>query len=532
MYSLLIVDDEDFIRNAMVTTVDWQAVGFAEVMEAEDGEEAIEIMREHPIDVLLTDISMPFMDGLELCRITAQEFPDTYRVILSGYDDFQYAQKAIRYGVKDYLLKPLGAETLQKEMDVIFGKFKHDASQRNYIREMKIQWQRSIPQLREQALYSIVCNGEAGTREIERMRSLDICLEYQCYGVAIIEPNWDTIDEKDVELFTFAVKNIVNESVAKAHYVFSTYANHIVVLFCFECGAKEISDLMNQELLRVSEVITSTIDIEVVCAVGSRVECVEDLKVSYEDALNALDCKYSLGKKNIYNISDLTYIEDSFYYPRQEMKDMIYGVKFEDEIEIGKKFYEIKRTCYLDKTISKENLKMIGIEIITSMLKELSNVKNVSTEMWAKGFEMYRKLETIDEFDKVIDVLCVYACEISRELKTVKNTSTEKIIEGIRNYVNDNYMNEETSQITTAEYLHISSGYLSAVYKKETGENFIKYLTDVRLQRAMELLQTTDKRSYEVAEETGFNNAHYFSTVFKKNIGCTPSEYRERKGES
>lgn len=158
MYTLLIADDEPLIRNGVKKIIDWESLGFSKIFLAEDGQEALDIIRENHVDLVLTDIVMPFMDGLELSEILAKEFPQIHVVILTGHEEFEYAQKSVSLGVKNYILKPIGAENLYKKMVQICEKLHIENKQRQYVSSMKNQLRQSMPVLREQTLKKIVCS--------------------------------------------------------------------------------------------------------------------------------------------------------------------------------------------------------------------------------------------------------------------------------------------------------------------------------------------------------------------------------------
>ena len=161
MYTLLIADDEPLIRNGVKNIIDWESLGFSEIFLAEDGQEALDIVRSHKVDLVLTDIVMPFMDGLELSKVLSQEFPEIHVVILTGHEDFEYAQQSVNLGVKNYILKPVGAETLYKKMSEICKKLNIENEHKQYISNMRRQLKQSIPALRAQMLNRIVCSPNA-----------------------------------------------------------------------------------------------------------------------------------------------------------------------------------------------------------------------------------------------------------------------------------------------------------------------------------------------------------------------------------
>ena len=451
MYTLLIADDEPLIRNGVKKIIDWESLGFSEIFLAEDGQEALDIIRKNHVDLVLTDIVMPFMDGLELTEILSREFPQIHVVILTGHEDFQYAQKSVGLGVKNYILKPIGAESLYKEMKEICEKLHIENSQRQYIQSMKNQLRQSLPVLQEQTLNKIVCSADRNLRlYLERAKSLQLDMSQAPYEIGVMDLDMENISGADYDLYLFASRNIVKECLGKEHYVFEDGKDRVVILF--RCGTLEAEshDLIYDVLCIIQKSIYNTIRLKTTCALGTTAATLDELNQAYRNAKKALECKYSLGSNNVYDIEDLNYLERSFYYPQQELH-------------------------HLTKSI------MIG-----------------NTE------------------------------EIERAVRSVFRDNG-KDGDKVKDYGMRNYKNPEISLTSAAEFASVSTGYLSGLFKKEAGTNFVKYLTDVRMEKSMQLLRSTDMKTYEIAYETGFSNPHYFSVSFKKYTGMSPSEFRAKE---
>ncbi len=532
MYTLLLVDDEPFIRNAMSTIIDWNSLGFDRILQAEDGVEALKLVEEESVDLILTDIAMPFMDGLELAQKIAMEHKDIYVVILSGYEDFEYAQRGISYGVKDYILKPVGADSLYKKMKGICANLNLETSQKNYVSKMKGQLHRVLPELREKLLTTFICNGELSEDGFMiRSESVELTIEKGLYTTCVLEPEWDFIETRDMDLFLFAIKNIIVDTIGDKHLVFNHSTSRVIVVFSFDEETEAVHQMVYEALNVIQKIVFTTLNLEVTCSMGRITSRLSELHTSYNDADKAMECRYILGGKVVYDISDLTYLDTTYVYPETQMKAIIYATKFQGEKEIEESFEELNEYIFLKHKLTIENLKMISIELISKLLKELANVKDVKENLWKEGFDLYRALENCKRFTNVLEDIEKFARNISTELQKLKDSSTKIIIEKVERYIEENYMNEGISLSTTAEKVGVSTGYLCALYKKETGKNFTKYIMDIRVQKAMMLLNTSDKKNYVIAMETGFNNAHYFSTTFKKLVGLTPTEYRENKGQ-
>lgn len=530
MYSLLIADDEALIRNGIKKIIDWESLGFSEIFLAEDGQEALEIIRKNKVDLVLTDIVMPFMDGLELSKVLSEEFPEIHVVILTGHEDFEYAQKSVDLGVKNYILKPVGAETLYKKMSEICKKLHIANEQKQYISAMRRQLHQSIPALRSQTLNRIVCLPNANLeRYIESGKSLSIDLSKGPYTVGIVEVDLSEILPEDCDLYLFACENIAHECIGDEHYIFEDSNGKITILLRCCLLDEGFHEVAYQIMCVIQKAIYNTIKIRTTCAVGSVVQTPSELHESYVSAQKALDCKYSLGSNNVYDIGDLDYLEKAFYYPVNETKNLVNSIKFKGSEDIKAAVQDIIASMSNGRKLSGINMKMIYVEVITSLLRELSDLKQVSEQIWADGFDFYKAIDQMGVPEKMEEKLLEFCSRIHKEMNSVRNNSSIQIIEKVKEFVNLNYKDPDLSLSKAADFVAVSTGYLSGLFKKETGTNFVKYLTDVRMEKSMELLKKTDMKTYEIAFETGFANSHYFSVSFKKYTGMSPSDFRMKE---
>lgn len=513
MYTLLIADDEPLIRNGVKKIIDWESLGFSRIFMAEDGVEALEIIRNNKVDLVLTDIAMPFMTGLELSEILAKEFPQIHVVILTGYEDFEYAQQSVDLGVKNYILKPVGAETLYNKMKKICEALHIENKEKEYVASMKKQLQQSLPALRLSMLNRIVCMENVHiSKYLERCEGLGLHLLEGSFIVTAVDLEMSRFSPEDYDLYLFAAKNITIECVGQEHYTFEDSKGRLVILFrCCVLG-EDARDIVYQTLCVIQKAIYNNLKIETTCGNGSVAEC-----------------KFSLGTNNVYDIRDLDYLEKSFYYPLKETKSLTKAIKFQEEEEIREAVRDIVYAGSSGRSLSGVNMKMIYIEAVTSLLRELSDLKEVAEEIWNDGFSFFRNIDRLGTPEVVEERLFSFACKIKKEMEAVQTNSSIQIIDKVKEFVNKNYKNPELSLSSAAEFACVSTGYLSGLFKKEAGTNFVKYLTDVRMEKSMELLRTTDMKAYEIAYETGFANPHYFSVSFKKYTGMSPSDFRMKE---
>lgn len=528
MYTVLIVDDEPLVRRGVSRMIDWESLGFTTVLQAEDGMEALEMCKKNKIDLVLTDIVMPFMNGIELATILGQEFPDIQVVILTGHEDFEWAKQSVDLGVKNYILKPVGANTLYEKMQGICKRLYLETKQKNYIEKMRRQLHQSIPVLQEKFLYMVVCTENRMRTDLSsRIETLELPLRGKSYQVAIVELDLAEIDGSDIEIYLFSAKNVIQECVGMGNCVFD-YNNKVGIVFNLDYYEEADQDIVYKTVQVIQKALHLNLRIDNTCALGTVVNKPEQLNESWKEANTALDCKYSLGINRVYDIYDLDYIEKSFYYPFEEIQNLVNSIKFMSEEEIQMAVQKIGQSLANTPNVSSANIRMVFIEILTSLLKELSIVKEVAFDVWTEGFELYSHLDEVISIEHMNSKLLAYSKKVSMELHKSQKNSGQLMIQKVGEYMEKHYMDETLTLSSMAEVVGVSMGYLSALFKKETGINFIEKLTHIRMEHAKELLRTTDKKTYEIAYETGYTNPHYFSISFKKSTGMSPSEYRNK----
>lgn len=529
MYTVLIVDDEPVIRRGVAKMIDWSSFGFTKVLLAEDGMEALSFCREQKIDLVLTDIVMPFMDGLELSRILGEEYPNIQIVVLTGHEEFEYAKQSVNLGVKNYILKPVGANTLYEKMQQICKQLRMETTQKQYIAKMKSQLYQSMPALREKFLYLLVCAQSITERDIDgRIKALEIPLIGHEFLVAIVELDLFEIDNMDIELYIFTAKNVIQECVGGGHCIFDD--NHrINIVFNLDYYEEEGHEIVYKTVQVIQKAIVATLKVNNTCALGTLVNNLINLHESWQEANTALDCKYTLGINRVYDISDLDYIDSSFYYPSEEIQNLVSSIKFLSIEEIKKNVNKVSSALSGRPNMSSSNLRMVFIEILTNLLKELSGIREVASEVWQEGFSLYNHLDQITSIQQMNHTLLEFSKKVSEELRSSQQNSGEIIIQKAKEYMMQHYQDENLTLSGMAGVVGVSTGYLSALFKKESGVNFIEYLTEIRIARAKELLRRTDKKTYEIAYEIGYSNPHYFSISFKKSTGMPPSQYRNKE---
>ncbi|MBC7960805.1 MAG: helix-turn-helix domain-containing protein, partial [Vallitaleaceae bacterium] len=481
-------------------------------------------------DLVLADIKMPVMDGLEFSAKLKKVLPNTRVVIFSGHDEFKYAQESVSLGVLDYILKPLGAATLTKKLLEIRLKLDQESEKKQYLIKIQDQLHQSLPLLKESFLNGLVCSPNSTLYSRARMESLDLSLQTGPFAIGIMESDLSQVNQAYIDVHQFALKNIALETLGHSHPLFIDASGRIVVIFSIASLPDHFHprEMILEILAVLQKAIILYLKMSATFGVGGNVDRIDGLFSSYNEALTALDCKYTLGKDKIYDFNDLNFMETEFFFPFEESGGLMTAIKTNNKEAITQALGTLSSLLKEKNSISVTNIKFVFIEVITGLTKLLAETKISSQQLWSKCLMLYTSVETLESIDEITRAIEPVAFEVSKSLSELWTTSNKNVVSIAMSYVQINYKNEDLSLQMVAEHASVSSGYLSAIFKKEAGVNFSSYLTRTRMEKAMELLLTTAMNVYEIAYNTGFSNPHYFSISFKKYTDLSPSEYREK----
>ena len=538
MYRILLVDDEILVRDAIRENIDWGAMDCQLVGDCENGRQAMEFVTEHPVDIVLTDICMPYMDGMELSKFLHEKYPDIFIVIFSGFGEFEYAQKAIRYGVSEYLLKPVTAMELRE----VIGRVKEKVDEKRGAREQMDSLLRTSEDYRDNALMirSGAIEGLVScTRDIQeslrQLERLGIHLDAQSYRVAILDLDAysqlfqiEADQRQESQLMTFVLFNISDEIVSRenAGIAYQEGSSRVCVLFTGEKN-KEFESRIQTVCKEIQEKAGEAIGMGVSVGIGGWVRSLAELHFSHEQAQKAIECRYLLGGNLLINMEDEKEQESGLSIQvllenlAEGMKsgewDLVQGnldqiVQLIQKARVGK-----TRACgYLQQIIRTIGL-CIG-SVTGDHKKELRQRESLQA-----------KIPEQRTFCEAVTLVEEYAKKSFEELQMMNSSSGHRQAALAMDYIKTRYMQPDLNLNQICSYLNISTSYFSTVFKELTGETFIEVLGRLRIEKAMELLESTTLKNYEIAEKVGFADPHYFGICFKKMTGKTPTEYAREK---
>lgn len=537
MIKVFIVEDESLIREAIIRMVPWKEYGFEVVGEAQDGEVALPMIREKKPDLLITDIKIPFMDGLVLSKRVKKELPATKIIIVSGYDDFHYAQQAINIGVEQYLLKPVTRNVFIEVLQGIRDKLELEGQQKVYYE----QFQREIQEYEKNSrrdffekLVSGMCGLEELYEQAEKL-SLDIAAsEYNILLFTIESSRGDLVPDKE---YSKSIANIQE----KIEHLFLEHTDWMLFRYQQFGYAVLVKGEMGQAPVNTECCITALQDIfrqeaklqGWFIASGRSVERLSQLKESYHEAMKLFGNRFGAESQIMR------------YGESQKMQEDTLNLR---ELNLNAVNPDILRNFLSDALVDEVGpfthnyVQMFGKKALQSQMFRQYVLLNVHINVIAFAISLgYDK----EEMEDSLAMVCSSQADSMEEsvdviYKTLKwgielrDKNVQKkyhsIIKTAIAFIQEHYADENLNLNKVACAANVSANHFSALFSQEMEQTFIEYLTGVRMKKAKELLRCSDMRSGEIATQVGYKDSHYFSYLFKKTQGCTPSEFRNGKG--
>lgn len=537
---VFLVEDEYIVREGIKNNIDWEKNGYDFCGEASDGELAFPMISEKRPDIVITDIRMPFMDGIELSRMIKEEYPEIKIIILSGHEEFEYAKAAIQIGVEEYLLKPINGEELLQVVNRVAQKIKEEKDSRETPQEG--EGDENFEHAKRQLLSSLIDDNASLSDAMEQGKKIHLNLMAQCYNIMMLKLQRKNkeqgFSQRIVELYK-TMEEILEEQNGQS-IVFDRAPEGKVILF-MGSGEEEIRQNMDAFASRFREILPEYEDVTYFGSIGIPVMRLRELGESYDAASHGFSYRFLTEPNQIVDnntVFDQTREEKTFScsigsvdiqnLDKQKIESFLKGGEM-DEIQFFVEEY-MKNTGDAGK-----NSMIFRQYIVMDMFFAASHFLAQITDGREQLGEPFESPEQMQKIVSDLEATVTYIKDLFTRVMQVRDAQTTEhnsdVVENAKKYISENYHDEELTLNTVAHEVNVSPNHLSAMFSQKTGQTFVKYLTDVRMHRAKELLKCTSKRSNEICEEVGYRDPHYFSHLFKKNVGCSPMQYRERGGK-
>ena len=543
MLKIFLAEDEVIVRETIKRMIPWENLGFELVGEAADGEMALPLLLRQKPDLLITDIKMPFMDGLTLAKVAKKEIPGLKVVILSGYDDFNYAKQAINIGVEDYLLKPITKNALIERLTEIRSRYEHEKTQKEYYEKFHREMQ-AYEKNSSRDFFEALIRGSMDMMEIyRRSEKLGLDIVAEAYNVLIFTMNCEEDFSEQREGYS--------EWEAESLELLEEFFSENTSAMLFRCNIFSYGVLIKGQKETIEENTRSCVsEIQRIfdrkeqkrqwfVAAGEPVERLSQIQKSYYSASRAFSHRY-LYDENILYYDEMTSMEkknvtedDSTYLQKVDVnalnpailqKFLSNGLLEETENFVKDYFYAIGQEPL-------ESLVFRNYVTLNVRFSVMSFLKEIGCD--TRTLEQEDTEDVLSESSKSLENAIAYAEKIISQAIALRDQNSgnknRSILKTAVDFIDSHYMEEDMSLNKAANAANVSANHFSALFSQNMGQTFIEYLTNLRMNKAKEYLRCTSMRSSEIAGEIGYKDAHYFSYLFKKTQGMTPSDYRKAR---
>ena len=538
---VFLVEDEMVIRRGIKNSIDWEKEGYIFCGEASDGELAYPMIIKEKPDILITDIRMPFMDGLELCKLVKKELPNIKILILSGYDEFDYAKEAIRLGVTEYLLKPISSGKLLEALNGVSESIRREKEDKDLVRKYMEEMRENTEHEKQKFFEQMIAGNLSMADALETGKKYEMNLSAGMYNLLLFR-------------FTLGEENRKSgELLGEAEYAIEKLTERLEYVFEFQRGVEgwafllmadneeQMSERVKELSKDLEEIMKNYSTIAYFGGIGQPVARLRELEESFREAERALAARFTMELNRIISVEDIRMaqnvdtlddIEITSFGEIEKTRTML--EKFlnngaEDEID---EFVDV----YINE-LPEENLKSvlmrqyIIMDAYIVMMSFCEKIEGIEGEMQAQSEELKNSMKTIQTLEEIKNYIRMLLKKIIGVRDTISGRRYSDIIEIAKDQIRKTYMPDEISLNTIAAEVGMSPSYFSSIFSKEMGKTFVEYLTEIRMDRAKELLMCSSMKTSEIGYEVGYKDPHYFSYIFKKTQNCTPKEFRARGKE-
>ena len=537
MYKILLVDDEILVRDAIRENIDWGKLDCELIGDCENGKQAVEFVKTHEVDIVLTDILMPYMDGMELSHFLHDNYPDILIVIFSGFGEFEYAKKAIQYNVSEYMLKPVTAMELTKVIENMKEKLdsrKKEQRKMESLTQVSQDYHKNANVIRSKALDCLVkCTRDVQV-SLDELERMGITFQAASYRVAVFDIDtysdmyqMDMDKQQESALMAFVLFNVGDEIVVreKAGVVYQEGNNRVCIIFAGN-RTKEFSENIHRICHEIQKKVKEVIGLETSIGIGSWVRSPYELIYSYRLAAKAIDYRYLLGGNLLFDMEEKK--TDNSIFLINDLEILTESIKSGDRRLMEKTLEQIE-TEIKSALVEKSYACIYLQQVIRAIGNTCQSLSEEPEKIIAQREALLKAVTEQRMFSQAAALVEKYAQEVFDALQELNSSSGQRQGMLAMDYIQKNYMDPCLSLNSICSYLNISTSYFSTIFKEMTGETFIEVLTRVRMEKAKELLENTTMKNYEIAEKVGFSDPHYFGISFKKITGKTPTEYAREK---
>lgn len=518
MHKVIVVEDDRIIRRGICQSIPWGEHGFVVAGEAGDGEVALELIEKEKPQVVVSDINMPFMSGLEMAKQIKDRSPDTRIIFLTGYEDFKYAQEAVKLKAFDYLLKPVDSEYLLKKAIEAAADWELESVKEKRIIE-------SFPLLQQKFFQKLIREGDYRVDVEKELLGLDVQMEGPFFAVILVKNTMEVNLEgrffkENLTSFTSTYFKDLSCSVMNADV--GEYAILLSLENDYDSRKGELAHALFNELSKhIDDIITITH--------GRAYPNMFEVGKSFLEARVAMEMRHIMGTGRVISLDDTI---SKCNQKEDHVHDL--EMKLENHIKSGLPdkanvtLIELSTAIVERKTVALSDLKVLALKFSTMLFFEIEKWKKEDAPNSFNSSDVYKDIMELRTLKEMIEMLQNLIEEWSSAMYKKKEKNYYSHVDQALKYMQGNFHDSSLTLQKVAELIHVSTPYLSNLFKMEKGFNFGDYLLELRMKKAMELLGEGNIKTYEVSEKVGYSNPQYFGICFKKYTGVTPAEFKKK----
>ena len=537
LYRIILADDEEEVRKGIIRKIDWARLGFQVVGDAGNGKDALEMIEQMEPDVVMTDIRMPYMDGLALSAWIRKKYPSMKILIFSGYDDFEYAQQAIKLKVAEYILKPVNVEELTEILNRVKDNLDDEIAQRRDVSLLRESYRRSLPIMRELFFNDLVRGNVTEEAACQKLREYQVdILDARKWVAAVVHVEAREPGEghplslhREQELIPISVRQLVEDNL-NGYFRFTIFNSTvgITIIAAIDQGNSQTGfiDLLGdvcKEIRRILEV-TATI------GVGSSSMGVGQIGKSYQSAVDALGYKAIVGTGGTIYINDVEPVSrGKLELDGKDEAELVSAIKFGPRKAIEAAVSLVMGRMD-DARVHVHQYQIYMLSIINCITRLMQQYDMDLRQIFGSEDSYMQLISNGQKKEEFTAWLILVACRMNEAMSRQRDKTARNAISKAKQYIQEYYQNPDLSVEMLCRELHMSPAYFSTMFKKETGQTYVAYLTEIRLNKAVELLNGTNDRTYVIAQNVGYQEQNYFRYVCKQRLGVSRTWFRGLDG--
>ncbi len=540
MLSVMIVDDEKRTIDGIIESIDWEKYDVENIKWAQNGKHALTMFENSPTDIVITDINMPRMNGIDLAQHLRESNPQTKVIFVTGYSDINYIRSAFRYEAVDYIMKPINVHELNAAIEKSIESVKQDAKKKNYLNEIERKLNISLPLLQDKFFKRLITKSANDiprlVSDIEQLQ-LQLPLDGHYVAMVLLVNNFKFQDRwNNTSLFSTAIINITEELLSKDSrgYCFENGDDEFVCILPLDSkeintkNLNETSKHLQNICNEVSSHLENVLGVALSIGVGSVADNLTQVATSFVKAKQALSRRFFCPKSQImFDQSNAISCEPAYVSVDFNQYQRIYDLTMqEDTLQVISIINSLFENINSAESPHESQVVIICHQIISAINSALLEGANVNLEHQEKLTAIYEVLQgctTISEMEE--ELLAYVRLNVGSNIDKTP-TEQDDIITNVKKYIENNYTEAISLQVLAGE-VFICQSYLCLLFKQKTGTTLTNYIAHLRVDKAKKMLQNTDKKLIDICFDVGFNDSKYFSRIFKKYTGYTPSEYRQ-----